>query len=548
VTPDPSLESPGLEVVELSWERIQLVARLRRDRAAGLGPVRLFLRHATDDAPPLEGRPIDRPTAPDELLVRFNPFAAADQMPLAPGTWYLVAPAPAPGTAGWQAVPTASRGVVEDQDRAFPFGSSVYSIQFASPESQGARGPLAIEISVLRLDASAAETSSWGSLRRRLRRRLTAARHLVFHWLLVLCRALPGATRLVVFTSDSRAGIGGNLALVYERMVERGLDQEYDLRTIFRASLRTSRRMVDRARLVWLLARARVVLLEDVQPAVYRLEPRPDRRIIQLWHAWGAFKTVGYSRIGKPGGLSPFARAHRNYTYAIVSSAHEVPFYAEAFALPEERVVPTGTPRMDDFLDPTKQATRREGALTAIPRARDREVILFAPTFRGGGARTADYPIEMINLQAADALCRERGAIFVMRLHPFVERRLDIPPSMADRIFDATDLPVDTNDLLLISDLLVTDYSSLIFEYAALNRPMLFFAYDQEEYVATRDFYEPYETFVPGRIVRSFDELVAAIRARDYQAEKVEPFARRHLPSEPGSATDRIIDQLILGR
>jgi CDP-ribitol ribitolphosphotransferase / teichoic acid ribitol-phosphate polymerase len=546
VTPDPSLEPSGLEVIELSWERIQLVARLRRDRGAGPDPVSLFLRHATDDAPPLEGRPVERPTTPDELLVRFNPFAATNQMPLAPGAWLLVARAP--GSAGWQGVPAASSDVVAGQARSFPFGRSVYAVQPAWSATQVQRDPLSIEISVLRLNAPGLKTWSPASLRARLRRRLTATRHLAFRWLLVLCRALPGATRLVVFTSDSRARIGGNLALVHERMVERGLDQEYDLRTIFRASLRTSRRMVDRARLVWLLARARVILLEDVQPAVYRLEPRPDRRIIQLWHAWGAFKTVGYSRIGKPGGLSPFARAHRNYTYAIVSSEHEVPFYAEAFALPEDQVVPTGTPRMDDFLDPRKQAARREGALAAMPRARGREVILFAPTFRGAGARTADYPIEMIDLPAADTLCRERDAILLVRLHPFVERRLDVPPSMAERIVDASDLPVDTNDLLLISDLLVTDYSSLIFEYAALGRPMLFFAYDQEEYVATRDFYEPYETFVPGRIVRSFDELMTAIRARDYQAEKVEPFARRHLPSEPGSATDRIIDQLILGR
>ena len=99
---------------------------------------------------------------------------------------------------------------------------------------------------------------------------------------------------------------------------------------------------------------------------------------------------------------------------------------------------------------------------------------------------------------------------------------------------------------MLVADVLVTDYSSLIFEYAALDRPMLFYAFDLDEYVSARDFYEPYSEFVPGRIVRTFDELLTALRAGDFGQDKVRPFALRHIPSEPGSATDRIIDQLVL--
>ena len=77
---------------------------------------------------------------------------------------------------------------------------------------------------------------------------------------------------------------------------------------------------------------------------------------------------------------------------------------------------------------------------------------------------------------------------------------------------------MDVNDLLFAVDLLVTDYSSIVFEYSTLRRPMLFFAYDLEDYVATRDFYVPFESFVPGRIVRTFAEMVDAIRRDDYEA------------------------------
>jgi CDP-ribitol ribitolphosphotransferase len=77
---------------------------------------------------------------------------------------------------------------------------------------------------------------------------------------------------------------------------------------------------------------------------------------------------------------------------------------------------------------------------------------------------------------------------------------------------------------------------------------MLFFAYDLEDYVATRDFYVPFEEFVPGRIVRTFDELLDAMRRDDYQAEKVAAFAARHFSHLDGGSTDRVIDQLILAR
>jgi CDP-ribitol ribitolphosphotransferase len=84
-----------------------------------------------------------------------------------------------------------------------------------------------------------------------------------------------------------------------------------------------------------------------------------------------------------------------------------------------------------------------------------------------------------------------------------------------------------------------------VFEYSTLGRPMLFYAYDLEEYVASRDFYEPYEEFVPGRIVRTFEELVDAIRRADYQVEKVARFAARHFDHLDGSSTDRVIELIL---
>ena len=174
----------------------------------------------------------------------------------------------------------------------------------------------------------------------------------------------------VLFASDSRAELGGNLQVVWDRMVARGLDREYDMLTLFKPSIADHRSFRDRFRMPWLLATADVILVDDYMPVIYRIDD-PEVRIVQLWHASGAFKTVGYSRVGKAGGPSPYSRIHKNYTHAIVSD-HDVPFYAEAFGVPEARVVPTGILRMDRFFDEAARAEGRDIALAAFPAAKGR--------------------------------------------------------------------------------------------------------------------------------------------------------------------------------
>lgn len=506
-----------------------------------------FLLQRGDRFPPLPARPVRLEGEMDERsrTFRFNVFAAADQMPLAPGRWHLAVREAAEPELRAVVIPEATADaapIMPDPPRDFPFGDGLYQVQ---PEAIPGRR-VAVAISVWRSVGARANPvrrvlRTWRGLRRRV---WVGA----FRAIVEVLQLLPRGKPVIVFTSDSRVDYGGNLKLIRDRMLERRLDRRFRLRGIFKPSVRGRRSIGERMRLVWLLARANVILVDDYQPAIYNVPPRPGLRIIQLWHAWGAFKTVGYSRIGKPGGLSPFATIHKNYSFATVSSEHEVPFYAEAFGLPEERVTPTGTPRMDEFLDPGRQRESRERALHDIPAASGRRVILFAPTFRGAGARSARYPMHLVDLPALHALCVELDAIVIFKMHPFVRRPLEIPSALTDRLIDASATGTNVNDLLLIADLVITDYSSLVFEYATLGRPMLFFAFDLDQYVATRDFYEPFEAFVPGRIVRTFPELLDAIRREDYQVEKVAPFAERHLPAEPGSATDRIIDELILAR
>ncbi len=299
-------------------------------------------------------------------------------------------------------------------------------------------------------------------------------------------------------------------------------------------------------RRLWRVSRADVLVTQNSEHQfLYDLDLPPGVRFIQLWHGAGAFKAVKYSRVGKPTGPNPYWRKHKNYTHVIVSSQHDVPFYAEAFSIPESRIVPTGIPRQDVFFDERRRAAGLAAAHRAYPQTEGKFTILFAPTYRGSAVR-ARYDLDKLDYPALHALCVEKDAVCIVRMHPAVHHPIGIPDELRDRLLERPAGPVDVRDLSFAVDLLITDYSSIMLDYVLLRRPMLFYAYDLDEYIGGRDFYEPYETFVPGRIVRTFEDLLDAIRRDEYDLHKVEPFIERHFAHTDGRATDRVIDQLIL--
>ncbi len=531
---------------DVAWERIQIVLRGRVAADAGtFDPAAVRLRQVEGalepGGPPTLMEPTRARMADDgSWYLRFNVMTGPGQMPLEPGRWRL--------EHRGQSVVIATGTLAAD--RAVGRFSLVRGEYVAAPVIDPADGSFALEVTLDLADPAEIAARRRGSRAGRfrfLRRSISRVRKATFRAAYRVARPIARRTGpRVLFASDSRADLGGNLQVVWDRMVARGLDREYDMLTLFKPSIADHRSFRDRFRMPWLLATADVILVDDYMPVIYRIDG-PEVRIVQLWHASGAFKTVGYSRVGKAGGPSPYSRIHKNYTHAIVSSDHDVPFYAEAFGVPEARVVPTGIPRMDRFFDEAARAEGRKTALAAFPAAEGRSTILFAPTFRGD-PRNATYPHEQIDFAGLHALALEQDAVVIFKMHPFVRDPLPIPEALADRLIDGTATPVDVNDLLFVVDLLITDYSSIVFEFSTLGRPMLFYAYDLDEYIAERDFYVPFEAFVPGRIVRTSDALLDAIRRQDYEADKVDAFARRHFDHLDGTSTDRVIDELVVTR
>ena len=136
---------------------------------------------------------------------------------------------------------------------------------------------------------------------------------------------------------------------------------------------------------------------------------------------------------------------------------------------------------------------------------RDSRVILFAPTFRGDGNKDAHYPKDVFDVNRFMEEMPE-NTVCIVKHHPFVHQPVTVEPRWQDRVLDLTGQD-HINDLMLVSDLLITDYSSSVFEAALLELPMLFYAFDQEEYMASRDFYFAYEEMVPGPVKKTFRSM-----------------------------------------
>ena len=177
---------------------------------------------------------------------------------------------------------------------------------------------------------------------------------------------------------------------------------------------------------------------------------------------------------------------------------------------------------------------------------KNKKVILFAPTYRGKNKKEAFYPYELIDFDRFYQLCGEEYVV-LYKMHPWVSAAVPIDSKYADRFIDVGTYP-NINDLFYFTDLLITDYSSNIFEYSLMRKPMLFFAFDKIQYSFSRGFHRDYEESAPGKVCYTFEELLNAIQLKDFEYQKVEEYVEHHFDYIDSHASDRVIDWIVLGK
>lgn len=285
------------------------------------------------------------------------------------------------------------------------------------------------------------------------------------------------------------------------------------------------------------LATSKYVFLNDNFMPMASLKFSPDAVITQLWHAEGAFKKFGLSAPLTDDVREREKKCSERLNYVVCSSKNVAQIYAEAFGVNESKILPLGAPRIDSLLKERNISEIREKFDEKHPECKGKKLILYAPTFRDD-PETDRKILDNIDMSA---FRRELGDDYrlLIKLHPQINSGTKISGTV-----DVTN-GHDINDLTLISDLLITDYSSVCMDFALLSKPCIFFAFDLEEYEKERSFYFDYEKYVPGTVAKDFSAVLEAIKNPRNDEEKLHRFRDFNFDYIDCNNTERIFNTVI---
>lgn len=367
-----------------------------------------------------------------------------------------------------------------------------------------------------------------------------------------MIRVLPVRRGTVVFESHLGRSYGDSPRALYEELRRRGVP----VRAVWSyqgspKGFPADAELVRRWSWRYLRELAQAEFWIDNQGFPLKLAKRPETTYIQTWHG-SALKRMGFDAPGlrtvPETERRLYQRAVDRFDHFVVRGRHDEVTLAHAFRIPEEKLLRTGYPRNDALVraressGPSREA--EELALRLGVR-RDLPVVLYAPTFRaldGGGVRSFTFPFDV------EEFARRFGDRLTLLVRTHYLNSVTLPPSVHGRVIDAGREP-DITPVLLLADVLVTDYSSVMFDYSLLQRPMVFFAYDQEEYEDGRGTYFDLAEEAPGPVVRTADELFEVLSRLDDPSgpaahkARLKEFMTRYGEYDQGDAAARIADR-----
>jgi CDP-glycerol glycerophosphotransferase (TagB/SpsB family)/glycosyltransferase involved in cell wall biosynthesis len=291
-------------------------------------------------------------------------------------------------------------------------------------------------------------------------------------------------------------------------------------------------------------ATARYVVSNDHWPR--SVARRPEQTWLQTWHG-APLKRIGHDLAGRPKAVREYRgvlkQPRENWQYIVSPGAFATPILHRAFS-PDAQVIETGLPRTDVLFRPDRERLAEE-IRVRLGLPADKRVVLYAPTYRDHlGARDGYRLGPLLDLGVLRSALGEDD-VLLFRKHRSMVGAL---PVEADGVFDVSAFP-DATELLLAVDVLVTDYSSAIFDFASTNRPMLFFTPDLETYRDTiRGFSIGFEAEAPGPLLRTTDDVVDALRELDAVrasfSERYERFVATYCALADGRAASRVVERV----
>lgn len=358
----------------------------------------------------------------------------------------------------------------------------------------------------------------------------------------IMSRIYPKKGNRILIMSENRSQLMGNLEALDKRIKERNLNFKIDYS--FRKAVGNHTTIFSWAKVVFKMAKADYIFLDDFTPILAFIDINPKTTVTQTWHAGAGFKSVGYARFGKNGSPFPTVSCHRKYDYGLTGSESLIEVYEEVWGIDGEDIIPSGLPRLDGYLDEDRIKQFKKDFFKEYPELKNKKIILFAPTYRGRGQKTAYYDYSKLDFERLYNFCGDEYAI-LFKMHPFIKEQVPIEDKYKDRFYNFYDYK-NINDLFYITDLLITDYSSNFYEYSLMKRPVIFYTYDKEFYEIVRGVHRSIDSSAPGKVCNNFEELMDALKNKDFEQEKIFKFVEENFTNTNNNASDIIIDKVLL--
>lgn len=308
-------------------------------------------------------------------------------------------------------------------------------------------------------------------------------------------------------------------------------DNKYDLHynlIVFKKTLKDDfMYMLNCIRQLYEINVSKLIILNDNNFVVSTFK-REGTYVLQTWHACGAIKKFG----------NQIERQYpvKNYDGILSNSSYWKDAYHEAFGVKPEQVVVSGMPRVDKLCDEKVVSSYKEQFYEKYPQYRHQYKVLYAPTFRGNiikGLRYDDLDLASLMSQLPE------DYVMFYKMHPLLA---DASLKEGERIVNVSH--EDLYMLLCGCDCLITDYSSILFDYSLLGKKAICYASDVEDYQQTIGFNVDYLHEMPSDICKCEEELIMQLKEKNYDQKRLNIFKDKFMHYSDGKNVQRVVHKI----
>lgn len=288
------------------------------------------------------------------------------------------------------------------------------------------------------------------------------------------------------------------------------------------------------------LATGKFIFIDNYHVVLAACDFRSAVKCTQLWHANGAVKYFGYrdKTIKKrpESAHKRFNKVYSKFHNLTVGSDEMAYIFGEAFGANNSRMLKTGVPRTDFFYNKQAINNAAEKIRAELPELKGKKVLLYAPTFRDNQFELADIHLNI------DLMKRSLGSEYhlLLKFHPAVK----LSGFNNDEFVTDVSAGFEINSLLAAADILITDYSSIPFEFSILNKPMIFFSYDLKAYEKERGIWFNYESYVPGPIAYNTETVIKIVQENNFDMQQVTAFNTQWNKYSSGHSSRNLVEYI----